>query len=121
MAGASDWGVDMDVEWDCFERVTVFVRGKGFGKRIRAPWYRLFRKQTVTVKTFQRVVMILKQNPHKRLGPDADTKNVFIKMFKDIPQMDIEMLLPGTQVRMSRMDRREARRHDLQFGRLRRL
>ena len=105
MAGASEWGVDMDVDWDCFDRVSVFVRGKGLGQRISKPWWRLYRARTVTVKTFQRVVMILKQKAHKRLGPDADTKNVFIKMFKDIPQMDIEMLLPGTEVRMTRIDR----------------
>lgn len=105
MSGASEWGVDMDVEWDCFERVTVFVRGKGLGRRISKPWWRLYRARTVTVPTFNRVVMILKQKAHKRLGSDADTKNVFIKLFKDIPQMDIEMLLPGTQVRMTKLDR----------------
>ena len=107
MAGASEWGVDMDVEWDCFERVTVFVRGKGLGRRVSKPWWRLYRARTVSVPTFNRVVMILKQKAHKRLGPDADTKNVFIKMFKDIPQMDIEMLLPGTQVKMTKLDRRK--------------
>src|SRR5207247_7004010 len=30
---------------------------------------------------------------------------VFIKIFKDIPKMDLEMLLPGTRVRMSLKDR----------------
>ncbi len=43
--------------------------------------------------------------PHKRLGEEADTKDVFLKLFKDIPQLDIEMLLPGGRIRMTRFDR----------------
>jgi hypothetical protein len=35
MKGASDWGVDMDVCWDCFDRLDVYVRGKGLGQRAR--------------------------------------------------------------------------------------
>ena len=105
MQGASDWGVDMDVDWNCFETLEVFVRGKGIGKRVRRRWYRLFRRETVSVPIFQRVVIVLKQRPHRRLGPYADTESVFLKLFKDIPQMDIEMLFPGTRVKMPWMDR----------------
>ncbi len=42
------------------------------------------------------MVIVLRQKTHPRLGPDADTRNVYLKFFKDIPQMDVEMLLPGT-------------------------
>ncbi len=105
MRGASYWGVDMDVCWDCFDRAGVFVRGKGLGKRTRRPWYRIFRKEEVTLRTFGRVVVLLKQRPHPRLGAEADTDNVFLKLFKDIPQMDVEMLLPGTKVKMPPLDR----------------
>lgn len=105
MQGASDWGVDMDVEWNCFETLEVFIRGKGIGKRVRRRWYRLFRRETVSVPIFQRVVIVLKQRPHRRLGPYADTESVFLKLFKDIPQMDIEMLFPGTRVKMPWTDR----------------
>mgnify|MGYP005847875349 CR=1 FL=1 len=105
MHGASDWGVDMDVAWDCFDKLEIFIRGKGLGKRTRRKWYRWFRRESVTVPTFQRVVIMLKQAPHRQLGPDADTSNVFMKLFKDIPQMDIEMLLPGTRIKMPMLDR----------------
>jgi hypothetical protein len=103
--GASDWGVDMDVRWDCFDKVEVFVRGKGFGKRTRRKWYRWFRKESVTVPTFQRVAVMFKQRPHPALGPDADTRNVYLKLFKDIPRMDVEMLLPATRIKMPKLDR----------------
>lgn len=105
MQGASDWGVDMAVSWDAFERVEVFYRGKGTSKRVRRSWKNRFRREEVSVPTFHRIAVIVKQRPHQRLGGDADTENVFLKLFKDIPQMDIEMLLPGTRIKMPLLER----------------
>lgn len=105
MHGASEWGVDMHVPWDAYEQVDVFVRGAGPGRRTRRKWYRLFRAEEVTVPAYSRVVIILKQRPHKQLGQDADTRHVFVKLFKDIPVMDLEMLLPGTRIKMPLLDR----------------
>lgn len=105
MKGASDWGVDMDVAWDAFDKVEVFYRGKGFGKRVRRSWRNWWRKEWVAVPTFGRVAVIFKQLPHRRLGDGADTENVFLKLFKDIPQVDIEMLLPGGRIRMPGLER----------------
>ncbi len=105
MEGASDWGVDMDVAWDAFEKLEVYYRGKGRSKRVRRSWRNRFRKEEVSVETFTRVAVMLKQTPHKRLGDDADTRSVFLKLFKDIPQMDVEMLLPGTRVKMPKLER----------------
>ena len=105
MEGASDWGIDMDVAWDAFDRLEVFYRGKGTSRRFRRSWRNRWRREEVKVPTFTRVAVILKQRPHKRLGPDADTKSVFLKLFKDIPQSDVEMLLPAARVKMPKFDR----------------
>ncbi len=43
--------------------------------------------------------------PGCRATRKFDTDDVFIKLFKDIPKMDLEMLLPGTRVKMSLKDR----------------
>ncbi len=105
MAGASDWGIDMDIPWDAFDQVEVFVRGKGMSKRFKRNWRNRFRIEEVRVPTFRRVAVIFKQRPHRRLGTEADTDSVFLKLFKDIPQMDIEMLLPGGRVKMPWLER----------------
>ncbi|MFO0797295.1 MAG: DUF3754 domain-containing protein [Gemmataceae bacterium] len=105
MAGASAWGIDMDIPWDAFDQVEVFVRGKGMSKRFKRNWRNRFRLEEVRVPTFNRVAVIFKQRPHKRLGREADTDSVFLKLFKDIPQMDIEMLLPGGRVKMPWFER----------------
>jgi hypothetical protein len=105
MQGASDWGVDMDVAWDAFDKLEVFYRGKGISKRYRRSWRNWFRKEEVRLPTFNKVAVMLKQRPHRRHGPDADTGNVFLKLFKDIPQMDIEMILPATRIKMPGLER----------------
>lgn len=105
MRGASDWGVDMKVTWEAFEKLDVYVRGVTSGTRIVRKWYKLFRKEEKAVPIFSRVAIMLKQQPHKALGKGADTENVFLKLFKEIPQKDVEMLLPGTSIRMALLDR----------------
>jgi hypothetical protein len=98
--GASYWGVDMDVGWDAFDRLDVYVRGFTTGTRTLRVWYKGFQKKEVSVPTFDRVVIVLRQKTHPRLGPDADVRNVYLKFFKDIPQLDVEMLLPATRMKM---------------------
>ncbi|MBN9122986.1 MAG: DUF3754 domain-containing protein [Planctomycetes bacterium] len=105
MQGASDWGVDLDVAWDAFDKLEVFYRGKGFSNRTRRRLLRPWRKEEVAVPTFARAAVMFKLRPHERLDEDADTRSVFLKLFKDIPQVDVEMLLPGGRVRMPRLDR----------------
>jgi hypothetical protein len=60
----------------------------------------------VDVPTYQRLVLILKFRPHhKRLPHNVDTQDVYLKLFKDIPKMDLEMLLPGARLQMSGLTR----------------
>lgn len=103
--GASAWGVDMRVEWGAFDKLDVYVRGLTTGTRIVRNWKTLFRKKEVQVPVFSRVVVMLKQADHKALGKGADTQNVFLKLFKDIPRQDVEMLLPATRIRFGLFDK----------------
>lgn len=105
MQGASDWGLEMDVSWEVFERIEVYYRGDTIGKRTRRKWWKLWRREELDVPEFNRLILILKLKKHKRLRSDTDTENIFIKLFKDMPKNDLEMVLPGTRVRLSRIDK----------------
>jgi hypothetical protein len=105
MAGASAWGVDMDVAWDAFDKVEVFYRGKGTTVRQRRGLLKFWRKYSVEVPTFARAAVVFKTRPHPRLDDDTDHTGVYMKLFKHTPQIDIEMLLPGGRVRMPKFDR----------------
>jgi len=98
--GASDWGINMNVDWDVFERMEVFVRGDVKTKRTKRGAIFFWRKETKEVETYQRLVLLLKLRKHKRLPDSIDTNAVFLKMFKDIPKLDLEMVLPGTTLQM---------------------
>jgi hypothetical protein len=98
----SDWGLNMDVDFDVFERIEGFVRGDVMGTRSRRRWWKLWRKEEVRVPLYQRLVFMLKLRKHKRLGSDIAFDKVFLKIFKDIPKMDLEMLLPGARIQMPR-------------------
>jgi hypothetical protein len=64
-----------------------------------------FRNEAIDVRIYQRLVVIYSLRKNAPLSRFLDTDDVHIKLFKDIPQLDLEMLLPGTQVKMSPLDR----------------
>lgn len=98
--GASDWGVNMNVDFDVFERLELFIRGEGKSTRSKRHWLFFWRSEAKQVDTYQRLVLLLKLRKHKRLPDFLDTDDVFIKVFKDVPRLDLEMVLPGTSLQM---------------------
>lgn len=103
--GASAWGLRMDVDFRVFERLAIFVRGNTVQNRPLRVWRKGYRVEEREVPIYQRIVMLLKLRPHKRLGPQVDTERVYLQLFKNIPQLDVNMLLPGARVRMNYFDR----------------
>ena len=89
--GSTAWGVNMNVDPTVFERIELFARGDTMVTRTKG-W---FRKKQIKVACWQRLVFIIKMRPHRRLRKTIDTKSIYVKIFKDIPKLDLEMLLPG--------------------------
>ena len=105
MKGASLWGLDLDVDWSVFDHIAMYYRGDAPGPRTVRRWWKLWKREEIQVPEFNRLVLVLKQKPHKRLGKDADTSSVFMKIFKDMPKADLEMVLPGTRIQLTKLDR----------------
>jgi hypothetical protein len=105
LAHSSDWGIRMDVDFSAFEHVAIFARGDTLQKRTRYRLFNFYRPEEVEVPIYRRLVLILKLRPHPRLGSQVDTANVHLKIFKDIPKLDVMMLLPGARVRLTGLDR----------------
>ncbi len=102
---ASDWGINLEVNFDVFDRLEIFVRGDVVGQRARRRWRNLMRLEEVNLPVYQRLVVILKLREDGGQPAHIDTDSVYIKIFKDIPKVDVEMLLPGTRVKLSLTDR----------------
>jgi hypothetical protein len=95
----------MSIDLAAFERFAMYVRGKTTGTRVLRSWRTWYKRKPFSVEVYQRLVIILKQRHHKRLGRDPDTRSVFLKLFKDIPTADLEMLIPGARLSMPTVER----------------
>jgi hypothetical protein len=107
LAGRSRWGLTMDVDFGIFDRLSVYVRGNTTGKRSFRNWRRFWKAEEIEIPIFRRLVVMLKlrEEAKGRIGPEVNSNGVYVKIFKDIPQEDIEMLLPGAKLKMNNIDK----------------
>lgn len=104
LADCSQWGLNLTVDFKIFERLELYCRGDVMGTRYRRRLRNRLRTEEVEVPIYKRLVAILCLRPTQGITK-LDARDVYIKLFKDIPKVDLEMLLPGTRVRMSLFDR----------------
>lgn len=103
MMAASRWGVRMRVDFESLSRIEVYARGHVIAQKPCRNWRRFLRIELVDVPLYQRLVVIFRTQP--TLGdPRFDPRCLYLRMFKNIPQQDVDMVLPATKVRMSWWD-----------------
>ena len=102
---ASEFGMPMQANFSVFKRIAVYVRGKVVGQRTRRRAFNFYRKEELDVPLFQRLVICFQVTEDATEKAEHRHDCLYIKSFKNIPQHDIDMLLPGTSVRMSFVDR----------------
>lgn len=132
MNKTSPYGVDVSVDFDDYEKIELYYRGESIQTdEIRDSKTLYIKKKTITEPIYRRLFLIIKpkhindraseiaqksgkdiesiikklkkQNP--LLSQDNANKNIYIKLFKNIPQMDLEMLFPNTKVKMRLFDK----------------
>ena len=101
----SHWGLNLRSNFEIFDRLELYCRGDVIGTRFRRRLRNRFRSEAVKVPIYQRLVVIFRLRPEREHVQVPRHQDVYIKLFKDIPKADLDMLLPGTQVKMSLVDR----------------
>ena len=104
IGAASGWGVNLHVDFDLFERLEVYARGDVVGTKIRRRLRNRYRDESVEVPMYQRLVVVFQLREGNRLTHGIDSNRLYLKLFKNIPKMDLDMLLPGTRVKITRFD-----------------
>ena len=101
------WGVKLDVDFDLFDRLEIFARGYRKVDVHRRRWQKGFFQETIELPEFTRLIMVfrVKENSDKKTKIKLDSRFVYLKTFKDIPESDVEILLPGSKIRLTKMDR----------------
>jgi Protein of unknown function (DUF3754) len=127
----SHYGLDLQVDFSVFEECLVFYRGASVRRDQRRNYKKFMRKEEFDVPIFQRLFLLFKLKPlevrvqevmavqkfsHKEaeklvkklrgsLPPEVKEGNIYMKLFKNIPRSDVEMIFPNTRVRFRLMDK----------------
>jgi hypothetical protein len=127
----SAYGLDLFVDLDAFEEVLLFYRGASTKRNHRRRWQKFYLKEELDVPIFQRLFLLFKLKPfearvrevmlaeklsHREaekvvrrqratMPPEVREENIYMKLFKNIPRSDLEMVFPNTQVRFRFFDK----------------
>jgi hypothetical protein len=107
VSAPNETGLTYVPDFSLFEHLRVYVRGFTEISRECRNVTTKFRKRRVTLDAYQRMVVVLKFRSGLNLGPLVRSDVLYLRMFKDVPHVDMEMHLPeqGTKVRMRWIDR----------------
>lgn len=105
LSARSSLGMDLSIDLDIFERLEIYGRGDVTVERLKRGWRGWWRRETASVPVYQRLAMIFRLRDTAGFGHFVDTDDVYLKLFKDIPKLDLDMLLPGGRFRMTPLDR----------------
>lgn len=86
----------LETDANAIEEIGVWVRGRGHKAILRRPFRSAFRLVEREVETYRRVVLVVRT---------AHDPCVVLKLFKDVPRDDLELLLPTVRVRMKLLDK----------------
>lgn len=128
----SPYGLSLHVDLDAFDDVVIYFRGATTKAVEYRDWkWAYLRKKHVETPIFQRLFVALKLKPEEeqirelmakedfsrqqaekrvaknlKLLPDGVTSDhIYLKLFKNIPQDDLEMLFPNTKVTFKLLDK----------------
>lgn len=132
LAETSPYGLDVSVDFDDFDEIHLYSRGSFIKTEQRRTWRTLYlRTETIDIPIYQRLFLVLKLKPaagsqdkvslladpkayllekwrhlfQMEMTKGGDSSFVYLKLFKDIPRPDLEMLFPNTRVEMQRFDK----------------
>jgi len=128
----SHYGLDLHVDLKAFDELEIYYRGAAVTRGTRRSARHLYlRKEEFDLPVFQRLAILFKLKPfekrvaevmvdervdrataerrvQKRRGPIAGRINpdfIYIKLFKNIPRADLEMVFPNTRIRFRLFDK----------------
>ncbi|MEM7619871.1 MAG: DUF3754 domain-containing protein [Pseudomonadota bacterium] len=126
------YGLNLEVDMSEFEDVLIYFRGSEDNIISKRSWKTLFLwKEKTAIPVFQRLFLLLKLKNNsvrlreimaadetnekqaqkklthlrKNLPVDLCPDSVYLKMFKNIPQSDLEMLFPNIKIKLRPFDK----------------
>jgi Protein of unknown function (DUF3754) len=127
----SFYGLDLQVDLSAFEELMIYYRGASTKKELRRVPKKFYRKVEFEVPIYRRLFMLFKIKPYdvrvaevmaaekvskkearrmvtkmrKSLPEGVSSDLIYMKMFKNMPRSDIEMIFPNTAVKFRLFDK----------------
>ena len=127
----SHYGLDLNIDFSAFDECLIYYRGATTKKDQRRSFKKFMRKEEFDVPIFQRLFILFKLKPldvrirevmaDKKitrkeaeklvaklrgvLPPEVKEDNIYMKLFRNIPRSDIEMVFPNPQVKFRMFDK----------------
>lgn len=99
---SSPWGLDLKVDLSKFEHYSLYYKGE-HPETLKKKWYYFFEKE-YKFDVYSRVVLIFKfKEDNEQFQECKDF--LYVKLFKNVPTVDLEMLFPGTEVKIGLQDK----------------
>lgn len=133
MSAESYYGLSVSVNLDDFDKLIVYYRGSATQVEYKRNWKKLFLfKDPVETPIYKRLFLLLKLKDEERcvqewvaikgeqfekkirkqvrksrqnLPENVSEQHVFLKLFKNIPRTDLEMLFPNRDLRLTLFDK----------------
>lgn len=127
----SAYGLDLHVDLDVFEEVLLYYRGASTKRDRRRRWQKFYLHEQFDIPIFQRLFLLFKLKPFDRhvqqvmekkklsrreaekevkraresIPTEVKDSCIYMKLFKNIPRSDLEMVFPNTRVRFRFYDK----------------
>ncbi|WP_083567717.1 TMEM143 family protein [Hyphomicrobium sp. CS1GBMeth3] len=127
----SHYGLDFHVDFTAFEEILIYYRGASNRRDQRRRLRKFMRKEEFDVPIFQRLFLLFKLKPFEKrvvevmqqnrisrreaeklvrnlrsmIPSEVNENNIYLKLFKNIPRSDIEMVFPNTKVKFRLLDK----------------
>jgi hypothetical protein len=127
----SHYGLDLHVDFTAFEEILIYYRGASSRRDQRRSLRKFMRKEEFEVPIFQRLFLLFKLKPFETrvleimkdqrlprreaekmvrnmramIPSVVDDNNIYLKLFKNIPRSDVEMVFPNTRVKFRLLDK----------------
>ena len=100
LAEESMFRLRVSVDFKAFEKLVFYRRGPSIRKAERKRWFGLS-KETIEFTNYDLVLVFVSYNDK----PEKAKHSTLLKLFKNVPKADLEMLLPNGEIRMRNIDK----------------
>ena len=105
LSQASPWALRLRVDLSQFRQFCLYYRGNGEEERSYRDLRSLYRKKVVRYPVFHRLALLVQFRNADALPREGSPDHIYLKLFKNIPRADLEMLFPNTIPEMKLLDK----------------